>query len=184
MKKRLKTLPLLLTIIMAAMAPMDTIMATCIKDIRSSRDYAGPYIDNEGRGTAVGAVAGGAVFIAIEGTAMGLGGVVGGAGLVTAGLVTTQEISEKSKELSSRQAYALEVLYQAQEGFLGPELVSFIKLVINEIGRDKSAILPSKRDIIDILNTGNINLSLCENVDGEFFRPEKSDLLKVVLENL
>jgi len=184
MKKRLKTLPLLLTIIMAAMAPINTSMATCIDAIKASRYPLGEPTVNDDPGMAALAVVMGQWLIRVEGTVMGLGGGLVAGGLITSGTITTTAYNEAENKLKSNQNYALDILFQAEKETPELELISFYKLVKKFIGKDKEAILPSDQIIMDVINMGNADLSLCETENGEFFRPEKSDLLKAVIENL
>jgi len=186
MKKRLKTFSLLLTIIMAAMAPMKFSMASCKSEITKSQIFPGsiiphPWYNEIAYSTGATGLVG---AIIMDGTVLGLGGAFMSSGLTSTGLILHDEHVKKRIKLSASQGYVLDVFNQVSNERPGGELLSFIKLVKKEIGRDKEAILPTDQDITSVLEAGNANLSLCENENLEFFRPNRADLLKAVIENL
>ncbi|MCO4752898.1 MAG: hypothetical protein KC478_00380 [Bacteriovoracaceae bacterium] len=146
--------------------------ATCTNEVY---DHTGRYF----KGNTDGMMMSGGLFLtggAITATAGG-GFVPLGVGLSSTSVAGFDQFLADSAELDASESYAYSILWNVEKNHTTKiEVLSFIKLVKREIGKDRNAVLPTDQEILDAIKTLSADLSLCYDEQGDFKVPNKESL--------
>ncbi|MCO4752899.1 MAG: hypothetical protein KC478_00385 [Bacteriovoracaceae bacterium] len=153
--------------------------AACVDSISEYEDgiVKGGTLDEFALGSTsifTGAVASGAVPV--------LGGLFLAGGMSTTSTALADEVTEKARELNDSQIYAKKVMQQADYRVSEEvELASFIKFVQREVGVDKAAVIPTDEEVIEAVDAVNVDLTACQDGQGEFYVTTKESLKNDVI---